>query len=73
MHKKQKIFNIKNQTIFGYELLNRGLENPVYSNPLTLIDEAKAIGFLWGFEKIAWLKTFESVAYLEKGEKYSLM
>lgn len=41
IHRKQKIFNIKNQTIFGYESLNRGPENSIYSNPLTLIDEAK--------------------------------
>jgi len=52
INRKQKIFNIKNQTIFGYESLNRGPENSIYSNPLTLIDEAKVTGLLWAFENV---------------------
>jgi len=68
-HRKQRIYNIKNNTVFGYESLNRGPENSIYANPLLLIDQAKAEGLLWAFEKVARVKTFEHVNHIQKGEK----
>lgn len=68
-HRKQKIFNIIDKTIFGYESLNRGPEDSIYYNPLKLIDQAKAEDLLWDFEKVARIKTFENIRHIQKGEK----
>ena len=69
IHRKQKIYNIKEKSIFGYESLNRGPADTKYNNPLVLIDEAKEKGLLWAFEQVARIKTFEKIDHIQRGEK----
>ncbi|MGM0380245.1 MAG: EAL domain-containing protein, partial [Bacillota bacterium] len=69
VNRQQKIMNIQRNSVVGYESLNRGPKNSIYSNPLVLINDAKANGLLWEFEKVARYRTFQNISHIRKGQK----
>lgn len=69
INRQQKIFNIQKNLVVGYESLNRGPKDSIYSNPLLLINDAKANGLLWEFEKVGRYKTFKNISHIKRGQK----